>query len=69
MDDLGFSTSSEPLPAAAAAAAAADDDSGYTESVVITVDGMTCQSCVQTIQDTMRCVPGVRNIMVTVENN
>jgi copper chaperone CopZ len=37
---------------------------GDLESVVINVAGMTCQSCVQTIEDSMRDKPGVQNIMV-----
>lgn len=57
MDNLGFGASSEPLMSAA----------GDSESVVINVDGMTCQSCVRTIEDSMRDKPGVQNIMVNLE--
>jgi Cu+-exporting ATPase len=56
MDSWGFGVSSEPLARAA----------GDSESVVITVDGMTCQSCVRSIEDAMRDKPGVQNITVTV---
>jgi copper chaperone CopZ len=56
MDNWGFGVSSEPLTEA----------TGGSESVVISVDGMTCQSCVRTIEDTMRDKPGIQNIMVTV---
>lgn len=56
MDNWGFGVSSEPLGEAA----------GDYESVVIIVDGMSCQSCVQTIEDNMRVKPGVQNIVVTL---
>jgi hypothetical protein len=56
MDNFGFGACSEPLMSAA----------GDLESVVINVVGMTCQSCVQTIEDSMREKPGVQNIMVTL---
>jgi hypothetical protein len=56
MDNLGFGAFSEPLISAA----------GDSESVVINVEGMTCQSCVRTIEDSMRDKPGVQNIMVTL---
>lgn len=55
MDNLGFGAFSEPLMSAA----------GDPESVVINVDGMTCQSCVRTIEDSMRHKPGIQNIVVT----
>jgi copper chaperone CopZ len=59
MDSWGFGAISEPLTSAAG---------GY-ETVVINVDGMTCQSCVRTIEDSMRHKPGVQNIMVTPNSN
>jgi cation transport ATPase len=55
MDNLGFGAFSEPLLPAA----------GGNESVEINVDGMTCQSCVRTIEDSMRHKPGVKDIKVT----
>lgn len=55
MDDWGIGVSSEPLTPA----------TGDSESVVIIVDGMTCQSCVQTIEKTIRDKPGVQSITVT----
>jgi aspartate oxidase len=54
MDNWGFSAFGEPLTTAA----------GHSESVVINVGGMTCQSCVRSIEDTMRNKPGVQNIKV-----
>jgi hypothetical protein len=59
MDNFGFGASSEPLISAA----------GDPESVVINVDGMTCQSCVRNIEDSMRDKPGVQNIMVTLNSS
>jgi phage gp45-like len=55
MHNWGFGAFSEPLTTAA----------GDSETVVINVGGMTCQSCVRTIEDTMRNKPGVQNIKVT----
>jgi aspartate oxidase len=55
MDNWGFSAFGEPLTTAA----------GHCERVVINVNGMTCQSCVKTIEDTMRNKPGVKEIKVT----
>jgi hypothetical protein len=55
MDSWGIGAISEPLMSAAA---------GGHATVVINVDGMTCQSCVQTIEGSMRHKPGVRDIMV-----
>ncbi|KAI5749609.1 hypothetical protein M8J76_008757 [Diaphorina citri] len=36
-------------------------------TVLISIDGMTCQSCVNTITDTIRAKPGVFNIKVSLE--
>ncbi|KAJ4443315.1 hypothetical protein ANN_04983 [Periplaneta americana] len=55
MDNWGFDVSSEPMPA---------DDDDDSATVVITVGGMTCQSCVRTIQDKIRENPGVHSIKV-----
>ncbi|XP_069691497.1 copper-transporting ATPase 1 isoform X3 [Periplaneta americana] len=58
MDNWGFDVSSEPMPA---------DDDDDSATVVITVGGMTCQSCVRTIQDKIRENPGVHSIKVSLE--
>lgn len=55
VDNWGFSAFGETLTTA----------TGNSERVVINVGGMTCQSCVQSIEDTMRNKPGVQDIKVT----
>jgi len=57
MDNWGFLAFGEPLTTAA----------GHSEKVVINVGGMTCQSCVKSIEDTMRNKPGVQDIKVSLE--
>ncbi|XP_075232705.1 copper-transporting ATPase 1 isoform X2 [Lycorma delicatula] len=44
------------------------DDDGDSEEVDIKVQGMTCQSCVKTIQDGIIKRPGVYEIKVSLEN-
>lgn len=55
MDNWGFLAFGEPLTTAA----------GHSEKVVISVGGMTCQSCVKSIEDNMGNKPGVQHIKVT----
>lgn len=54
MDNWGFDAFGEPIRT----------ETGHSESIVINVGGMTCQSCVRAIEDTMRSKPGVENIKV-----
>ena len=39
------------------------------ETVLIAIEGMTCQSCVKTITEVMSTKSGVKNINVSLENN
>ena len=39
------------------------------ETVLIAIEGMTCQSCVKTITDVMSAKNGVKNINVSLEKN
>ena len=60
IDDMGFE-------AALALQSADEFRTKDSEQVTVDVDGMTCNSCVQTIESTMREKPGVNEIVVSLE--
>jgi len=44
-----------------------DEEEERLDNVIIGVDGMTCQSCVRNIEDTLGQLPGVKTIKVSLE--
>lgn len=60
IDDMGFDSkvSKTAVPSAVES----------TEAVTVGIKGMTCQSCVKTIQDKISDHPGVKSIKVSLEN-
>ena len=54
--------------APAAATAPPSDRASNVQSVVISVDGMTCQSCVNTIETQLSTKPGVETVSVSLRD-